>query len=147
MKLCQHIGYYNDPEDIIDIFPSANIKPDMGDIVLKYMRDGYGNFHDVNPGGEIQPFEDFEDDLSGGTAVMTSDGKHLVNFSYGNWKVLAKGSGQHGYYIDIWEVYDEPDIEENEFSGMTDNEILDLASTLSENLKNVVAEIKRRKLL
>lgn len=144
MKLCQHIGYYNDPEDIIDIFPSANIKPDMGDIVLKYMRDGYGNFH---TGYDVQPFEYFEDDLSGGTAVMTSDGKHLVNFSYGNWKALAKGSGQHGYYIDIWEVYDEPDIEENEFSGMTDNEILGLASTLSENLKNVVAEIKRRKLL
>lgn len=146
MKLCHHIGYYNDPEDIIDIFPSANIKPDMGDIVFKYMQDGYGNFHNVNPGGEVQPFEDFEDEL-GYTAIPTTDEKYIVVFTKGDWKALAKGSDQHGYFIDIWEVYDEPDIEENEFSGMGDNEILDLASTLSENLKNVVAEIKRRKLL
>lgn len=147
MKLCKHIGYYNDPKDIIDLFPSADIKPDMGDIVFKYMKNGYGNFHHVNQSAELQPFDDFDDDLSGGTAVMTSDGKHLVNFSYGDWKALAKGSDEHGYYIDIWEVYDEPDKEENEFSWWTDNELLDLASVISENLKNVIAEIKRRKLL
>lgn len=146
MKLCQHIGYYNDPEDIISIFPSADIKPDMGDFVFKYMQAGGGNFHNVNPGGEVQPFDDFEGEL-GYTAIPTSDGKHIVLFTKGDWKSLAKGSDQHGYYIDIWEVYDEPDTEENEFSGMTDNDILDLASNLSENLKNVVAEIKRRKLL
>ena len=147
MKLCHHIGYYNDPADIIDLFPSADIKPDMGDIVFKYMKDGYGNFHNVNPGAGVLPFDDFEDDLSGGTAVMTSDGKHLVNFSYGDWKDLAKGSDEHGYYIDIWEVYEEPDKEENEFSWRTDNELLDLASVISENLKLVITEIKRRKLL
>jgi hypothetical protein len=101
----------------------------------------------VKPEGTIEPFDGFKDDLSRGTAVMTSDEKHIVVFTKGDWKSLAKKSDQHGYYIDIWEVYEEPDIEENEFSGMTDNEILDLASTLSENLKNVVAEIKRRKLL
>ena len=36
------IGYYNDPEDIIDLYPGGPFKGDEADIIVNYMLDGLG---------------------------------------------------------------------------------------------------------
>ena len=107
MKFAKHIGYYNDRLDICDLYPSDAIKDDMGDIVAKYMKDGYGNFHYSGLDDKPLPYQDFEDEVKGGEAKLTTDGKYLVTFQCGDWKKLAKGSDDHGFYIDIYEIVEE----------------------------------------
>lgn len=110
MKFAKHIGYYNDYLDICDLYPSDVIKDDMGDIVAKYMKDGYGNFHYSGLDDEPLPYQDFEDEVKGGEAKLTTDGKYLVSFQCGDWKKLAKRSDDHGFYIDIYEIVEEGDV-------------------------------------
>lgn len=107
MKFAKHIGYYNDHLDICDLYPTHVIKDDMGDIVVKYMKDGYGNFHYSDLDDEPLPYQDFEDEVKEGKAKLTTDGKYLVTFQFGDWKMLAKGNYDHGFYIDIYEIVEE----------------------------------------
>ncbi len=109
MKFAKHIGYYNDHLDIFNLYPCDAIKDDMGDIVAKYMKDGYGHFYHSDPDEPI-PYEDFEDEVNGGEAKLTTDGKHLVVFQCGDWKKLAKGYDGHGFFIDIYEIINEGDV-------------------------------------
>lgn len=104
MKFVKHIGYYNDHLDICDLYPCDTIKDDMGDIVVKYMKDGYGHFYYNVDDDEPIPYQDFEDEVKGGEAKLTTDGKYLVTFQCGDWKRLAKGSDDHGFFIDIYEI-------------------------------------------
>ena len=109
MKFVKHIGYYNDHLDICDLYPCDTIKDDAGDIIVKYMKDGYGHFYHSDP-DEPVPYEDFEDEVKGGEAKLTADGKYLVTFQRGDWKLLAKGYDYHGFFIDIYEILDEGDV-------------------------------------
>ena len=106
MKFVKHIGYYNDHLDICDLYPCDAIKDDMGDIVVKYMNDGYGHFYHSDP-DEPVPYEEFKDEVKGGEAKLTTDGKYLVTFQRGDWKLLAKGYDYHGFFIDIYEIFDD----------------------------------------
>ena len=100
-----HIAYYNNWEDIIDLFPNMPLKGDEADIVVNYMKDGYGHLYTVDI-GEPLPFEDFEQDFQRGCALFTKDGKYLVVFCDGSKELLMKKDDEfdHGYYIDIWQA-------------------------------------------
>ena len=135
MNQYKHIGYYSDKEDIVDLFPSYEVlKGDEGDIIVKYMKDGYGAFHSVD-NGELFPEDDFD-----GRQMKTTDGKYIVGFSEGNWKALAKGDDDHGFYIDIWEFVKDDDLL---VQGDDLDELLARAESLTEQLKEVVAKISR----
>lgn len=138
MKKYKHIGYFDDKEDIIDLWPNHTLKGDEADIVVKYWKNGYGAFHTLE-NGDLFPEEDFTDDLSEGNADITEDKRYIVCFQEGDWKSLAKcqdGDIDHGFYIDIWEVAGD------------DNEDLDelweYAESLTNQLKEVMEKIKRR---
>lgn len=136
MNQYKHIGYYNDKEDIIDLFPNEPLKGDEGDIIVKYMKDGYGAFHSVDNDELFS--EDYFDFV--GRQMKTTDGKYIIGFSEGNWKALAKGDDDHGFYIDIWEFMKDDDliVQEDDL-----DELLDQAESLTEQLKEVVAKIQR----
>jgi hypothetical protein len=161
MKVYAPIGYYNDPEDIMDLFPCSTLKGDEADIIVKYMKDGYGNFHTIDgtPDEEsyIGPIEASMDK----NIVFTSDGQHLVHFSRGNVDLLIRGNDQHGFFIDIYKLIDAPGYE---YSGLEEStiekdlpfpgkpgikemaydELCSYALDLSEKLKEAVIELKRR---
>lgn len=101
-----HIAYYNDWEDIIDLFPNMSLKGDEADIVVNYMKDGYGHLYTVDFGITVEPFENFGQDFEKGCALFTKDRKYLVIFSDGSKELLMKKDDQidHGYYIDIWQA-------------------------------------------
>lgn len=147
MRKYKHVGYYNHIQDIIDLFPNHILKGDEAQLIVNYQKAGFGAFHKTD-GDEIEDEKEFDGDIENGTGVKSPDGKYIVTFCYGNVKLLRNGDENHGYYIDIWEefaeIYEEG---ENEFSGMSNEDILRLASSLSETLKDVIAEIKRRGIL
>ena len=162
MKVYAPIGYYNEPYDIFDLFPCSTLKGDEADIIVKYMKDGYGNFHTIDgtPDMEsyIAPIEASEDK----NIVFTSDGQHLVRFTRGSMERLQNGSDMHGFFIDIYKLIDAPGYE---YSGLEEStiekdlpfpgkpgikemsydELCSYALDLSEKLKEAVIEIKRRK--
>ena len=106
MKFVKHIGYYNDHLDICDLYPCDAIKDAAGDIVVEYMKDAFGHFYYSDPDEPI-PYEEFEDEVNEGEAKLTTDGKYLVTFQCGDWKKLAKGSDDHGFFIDIYKIVDD----------------------------------------
>lgn len=154
MLVYKPIGYYNDTEDIIDIFPSGAFKGDEADIVYKYFYDGYGNFHSI----------DYPDDDSFITVkqasqeqgcVFTSDGMHLVVFTKGSMDALKKGDYCHGFYIDIYALEDaqdfvDPDQEEGvpdpelDFEHMDNTKLIETLDYVVEKSKKIAKEIKRR---
>ena len=139
MKQYKHLGYYDDKEDIIDLWPNETLKGDEADIVVKYMKDGYGAFHTIDNGGLFQE-DEFTDDLSEWRSDITTDKRYIVGFAEGDWKALAKcenGDTDHGFYIDIWEVVGEEDDQELQ-------ELWEYALSLSNELKSVMEKIKRR---
>lgn len=139
MNQYKHIGYYNDKEDIIDLFPNEVLKGDEGDIVVKYMKDGYGAFHSVD-NDELFQEDEFDDGFKADRNIKTSDGKYIVGFSWGDWRLLAMGNEVHGFYIDIWEFVKDDDLL---VQGDDLDELLAQAESLTEQLKEVVAKIQR----
>lgn len=154
MKVYAPIGYYNEPYDIVDLFPCSTLKGDEADIIVKYMKDGYGNFHTIDgtPDMEsyITPIEASKDSC----IVFTSDGQHLVRFTRGSMERLQNGSDMHGFYIDIYKLIDAPGYEysgleeetpeEKDITEMDYDELCSYALDLSKKLKEAVIEIKRR---
>lgn len=134
-KVYQHIGYFDDKEDIIDLWPNEILKGDEADIVVKYWKDGYGSFHTI-PEGDVFPESDFDNEISNGRSDITEDHRYIVGFQEGDWKALAKG-WRHGFYIDIWEV-----VEDEEDQAI--QELWEKAEALTDELKAVITEIERR---
>lgn len=154
MLVYKPVGYYNDAEDIIDLFPNSYFKGDEADIIYQYFKDGFGNFHSI----------DYPDDDSFITvrqasqeqgAIFTSDGMHLVVFTKGSYDALRKGDYCHGYYIDIYALEDAPDFvdpdeeqgvpdPETDFDHMSDDELLKTGEYVAKKMKDIVTEIKRR---
>ena len=154
MKVFAPIGYYNDPEDIMDLFPCSTFKGDEADIIVKYQKDGFGAFHTIDgtPDEEsyISPIEaSMDKDI-----VFTSDGQHLVRFSRGDVGLLFRGSNQHGFFIDIYKLIDAPGYEysglpeetpeKKDIAEMTYDELYAYTLDLTKKVKEAVIELKRR---
>jgi hypothetical protein len=161
MKIYAPIGYYNDPEDIIDLFPNSAFKGDEADIVVNYLKDGYGNFHSIDcPDIDncISPKDASEDKCT----VFTSDGQYIVRFSLGDYNLLRKKNDMHGFFIDIYKLTEDTDCdehmeeseEEKEYAEnsdgiteMNDDELQEYALDLVTKTNGAIAELIRRKLL
>ena len=155
MKVYAPIGYYNDPEDIFDLYPSSTFKGDEADIIVNYQKDGFGAFHTIDgtPDEEsyITPIEASTDK----NIIFTNDGQYIVRFTHGNMSLLRIGNDMHGFYIDIYKLIDAPGYEysgleeetpeEKDITEMTYDELCSYALDLSKKLKEAVIEIKRRK--
>jgi len=161
MKAYAPIGYYNDPEDIIDLYPNSAFKGDEADIIVRYCLDGYGAFHTVDH-PDVDSFISPTDASKSPDTVFTSNGEYIVVFSRGNIQLLRQGNDMHGFFIDIYKLIDAPGYE---YSGLEEStiekdlpfpgkpgikemsydELCSYALDLSEKLKEAVIEIKRRK--
>lgn len=100
----RHLGYYNDVDDIIDLFPSEPLKGYEASLINSYVKDGYGNFYSTDDTGDILSADEFEEDFKKGLAAITRDGKYIVVFSPGDPNTLKDGDDQHGYFIDLYEA-------------------------------------------
>ena len=154
MRVYAPIGYYNDPADIFDLYPSSAFKGDEADIIVKYQKDGFGAFHTIDgtPDEEsyIAPVEASKDK----NIVFTSDGQYLVRFTGGSYELLRKGSDMHGFFIDIYKLIDAPGYEysglleetpkEKDITEMTYDELYDYTLDLTKKVKEAVIELKRR---
>ena len=154
MKVYAPIGYYNDPEDIIDLYPSSTFKGDEADIIVKYYLDGYGAFHTIDD-PYIDSFISPKDASNDKCVVFTSDGQYIVRFSCGDYKLLFKGSDMHGFFIDIYKLTEDTDYDEYvkgleeedaepDITEMGDEELEEYALGLVKKVKEAVIEIKRR---
>lgn len=152
MKIYAPIGYYNDPEDIIDLFPNSAFKGDEADIVVNYLKDGYGNFHSIDS-PDADTFITPEDASSDKGIVFSSDGQHIVRFTKGNLFRLSERNEMHGYYIDIYRLINSPEEEEkyavknDGITEMNDDELQEYALDLVTRTNGVITELMRRKLL
>lgn len=105
----RYIGHYNDASDIYALFPSADIKPDMADIVVGAMKAGNGNFHKVNleeNWNDVDDLTEYDIEHPDPGMVFTTDKKYCVWFTRGDAVSLRNGDDCHGYYMDIYEQYD-----------------------------------------
>ena len=141
MKTYQIVGYYNDPEDIIDLFPCSTLKGDEADIIVKYFKDGYGAFHTIDyPDTDITPEEASKSD----DVVFTSDGEYIVVFSRGDMSLLRSGSDMHGFFIDIYrlvDVEDEIDPEQEAVDVRKLQETYDRLIVIREKIDKVLMDI------
>ena len=79
------IGYYNDSQDIIDLYPGGPFKGDEADIIVNYMNEGGGNFHHVLGIQDPESFLTPKDVSESKCMVFTSDGQFAVSFSTGSY--------------------------------------------------------------
>ena len=151
------IGYYNDPEDIIDLYPGGPFKGDEADIIVNYMLDGLGNFHSVpegprDPESFLTPRDASEDTR----VVFASNGQYIVSFCSGSYELLRKKSDMHGFFIDIYRLEDRPDFDEylreieREYSepdikAMTTKELQEYVQGLVKKTKEAILELNSRK--
>ena len=155
MKVYIPVGYYNDPKDIFDLYPSSTFKGDEADIIVKYFKDGYGNFHSIDY-PDVDSYITPEEASKANDVVFTSDGQYIVVFSAGNRELLMEGSYDHGFYIDIYCLEDDLDYEyepvesgipepERDIKEMSDDELYDYTLDLTRKTKEAVFEMMRRK--
>lgn len=111
MKAYIPVGYYNDPEDIFDLYPSSAFKGDEADIVVSYFKAGYGNFHSIDH-PDVDSYITPEEASKANDVVFTSDGQYIVVFSAGDYELLKKGASGHGFYIDIYCLEEAEDYDE-----------------------------------
>ena len=150
------IGYYNDPEDIIDLYPGGPFKGDEADIIVSHMNERFGNFHFI-PDGPKDPesLHPPKDVSESGRMVFTSDGRFAVSFTLGSYQSLKKGSDMHGFYIDVYRLENRPDydayleeFEEEEsktdIATMPTDDLLDYVGRLAKTARDGIAELKRR---
>ena len=151
------IGYYNDPEDIIDLYPGGPFKGDEADIIVNYMLNGLGNFHSVpegprDPESFLTPRDASEDTR----VVFASNGQYIVSFCSGSYELLRKKNDMHGFFIDIYRLEDRPDFDEylreieREYSepdikAMTTKELQEYVQDLVKKTKEAILELNSRK--
>ena len=156
MKVYAPIGYYNDSQDIFDLYPGGSFKGDEADIIVDYMNEGGGNFHYIpeepkDPESFLTP----KDVSESKCMVFTSDGQFAVSFSTGSYESLKKGSDMHGFYIDVYHLEDRPEydkylkeLEEEQsepgIKTMPTDDLLDYVNALTKTARDGIAELKRR---
>lgn len=150
------IGYYNDSQDIFDLYPGGPFKGDEADIIVKYMCRGYGKFYYITEGlKDPESFLTPKDVSESKCMVFTSDGQFAVSFSGGSYEMLRKGSDMHGFFIDVYHLEDRPEydeylrgIEEEEtradIAEMPTDDLLDYVNKLAKTARDGIAELKRR---
>lgn len=108
MKKYKPIATYHDIEDIMGLFPSSTLKGDEADIVVKHLLSGEGNPYTIveAPESSIWTEEEVREDMEHGNFTLTLDGKYGVRFTRGDSYLLKIGSDGHGFYIDIYEAFD-----------------------------------------
>ena len=116
MKQYRPIATIRNIEDIINYFPSADIKGDEANIIVKGYLFGAIQAKTLNCWDE-EAFYTVEEAVEDKNFVITTDGNYGVRFTRGDIGLLRKGSDQHGFYIDIYKTVDYKekniDMEEN----------------------------------
>jgi len=134
----KHLGYYNDVDDIIDLFPSGPLKGDEAKVIYSYMKDGCGNFYSTDDTGDILSADEFEEDFKKGLANITEDDMYIVVFSPGDIDTLKAGDDQHGYFIDLYKAVTK---RKGRPSKLT--ELKDYLATLKQETARVEEKIKK----
>lgn len=113
-KVYRHIGYYNEPDDIKDLFLCS------ADEIVNSMFMGFGNFHNSNGDCESD-IEDVENEHDANMFAKTDNGSHLVRYQRG-------GSNFDGWFIDIYVQYEiETNVDEGkieEYCPYCENEVM-----------------------
>ena len=127
MKKYRPIATIHNVEDIINHFPSAGIKGDEANIIIRGYLSGAINAKSLNCWDE-EVFFTVEEAVEDKSFVLTTDGDYGVRFTRGDIGLLRKGSDQHGFYIDIYKTvdYKEKNIDMEENSA---RDLLHLVST------------------
>ena len=116
MKKYRPIATIHNVEDIINHFPSAGIKGDEANIIIRGYLSGAINAKSLNCWDE-EVFFTVEEAVEDKSFVLTTDGDYGVRFTRGDIGLLRNGSDQHGFYIDIYKTVDYKekniDMEEN----------------------------------
>ena len=105
MKQYRPIATIRNIEDIINHFPSADIKGDEANIIIKGYLSGVIEAKSLNCWDE-EAFYTVEEAVEDRNFVLTSDGNYGVRFTRGDIGLLKRGSDQHGFYIDIYKTVD-----------------------------------------
>ena len=130
MKTYTYIGEFREWEDIISLFPSGGIKDDEADIVVNYVKDGFGAFNKTGT-RTVTYEESYFKNRPDKVYLPTSDGKYIVEFAKGNKDTLLKHLSNHGYHITVFRKV------ETELDGLYEK-----AEKLTEELRKVVLRIK-----
>ena len=105
MKQYRPIATIHNPEDIFNHFPSADIKGDEANIIIKLYLSGAIEAKAIDCWDE-EAFYSVEEAVEDKNFVLTTDGNYGVRFVRGNKELLRGGSDQHGFYIDIYKTVD-----------------------------------------
>ena len=101
----KHLGYYNDRDDIHNLFPFKAIKDGVAEKVIQYFAGGYGNFYVDDSDEEESDLDITENfDIDDGLVMLTDDEEYAVRFQTGSYSSLKTGSDQHGFFIDIYRL-------------------------------------------
>lgn len=158
MKVYAPVGYYNDNEDIMDLYPCSTFKGDEADIVVNAIHSLYGNFHTIDDTPDVDNCISPADASKSPDTVFTSDGEYIVVFSRGNTQLLRQGNDMHGFFIDVYHLEEVPGYEEYEqeftvpvlpepddLKKMTKDELYQYTLCLSKKVKEAVRELTSRK--
>ena len=107
MRKYKPIAVYHTAEDIISFFPCDRPKPDMGDIIYKRYKEGYGEPREISDPDEESYWDEKEIMEDNANFILTTDKKHGVRFTRG----VMVNHVPMGYYIDIYELVDEDEVE------------------------------------
>lgn len=129
MKQYRPIATIHKSEDIINHFPSADIKGDEANIIVKGYLSGAIEAKTLNCWDE-EAFYSVEEAVEDKNFVLTTDGNYGVRFVRGSIELLRNGSDQHGFYIDIYKTvdYSEKNID------MEGNSVKDLRNLIASTL-------------
>lgn len=103
MAKYKHIGYYNDYEDCTHIFGES---PER---ILERVKAGFGSYHKVDNPEDDTKIDDSEFQPDSLFMQKTADNQYLVRYERGNHNT------KDGWYIDIYQLDDEPEEECMEF--------------------------------
>ena len=127
------IATYSTAEDIVSLFPCDAIKPDMADIIYKHYKEGFGEPREILDPDEESYWDEKEIMEDNANFILTTDKKHGVRFTRG---AMVKGVPM-GYYIDIYEAFDDGEPEE----GITDGELEAMSRRRKEEDSKVKSQI------
>lgn len=107
MKFYKPVATYHDADSISMLFPSADIKPDLADIIYRH----WNNVHDATMLNADDESYVTDQDINGDSCFcFTSDMEHAVRLTRGNANLLRKQSDDHGFYIDIYDRVEPEDV-------------------------------------